>query len=272
MPLPNGFSPWEHLQDQVQRQHNKLVRAYFSGQPDDDISTPKRSLKHACIIQESDTTAMVQMRMWLFEVTVGHASSLHPPIYGMPVYEMQSTWKFRPQIKMHFIESSEDVEQGYSPLTGEVSIRLMDEKSEDITRAKAERYATKIKQLFATPLFQWKKGWHKCLYLDLEHGYDFRLLVVSKAEGKRIIEQTLDIQGHSPQWNLLQYQENESPASAYPANPGTWRLYGKTRKKPRKRGRGTVRFRYADLHIWGLQNALTLVDATHRKKRAILTV
>lgn len=272
MALPDGFSPWEHLQDQVMRQHNKLVRAYFSRQPDNDISTPKRSLKHACMIQESDTTAMVQMRMWLFEVTVGHASSLHPPIYGMPVYEVQTSWKFRPQIKLHFQEKSSDVEQGYWPLTGEISMRLMDEKSEDMSRTKAERYATKIKQLFATPLFEWKKGWVKCLYKDLERGYDFRLLVVSKAEGKRIVEQALDIQGHSPKWDLFSSQENESPASAYPNNPGNWRLYGKIRKKPRKRGRGTVRFRSAELHIWGLAEPLTLVDATRRKRRAILIV
>ncbi|MBN3959253.1 hypothetical protein [Nostoc sp. NMS8] len=98
MPLPDNFSEFEHLQDLVRLEHNKAVKAYFKNQEDDDISTPKASLKHACLIKDEDTAAMTQMRLWLFEITIGHAQSLQTPIYGIPVQELQRESKFRPQI------------------------------------------------------------------------------------------------------------------------------------------------------------------------------
>ncbi|WP_235526567.1 hypothetical protein [Nostoc piscinale] len=58
MPLPEGFSEWENLQDLVRLEHNKSVRAYFKNQPDEDVSTPKRRLKHTCIMKDDDTATM----------------------------------------------------------------------------------------------------------------------------------------------------------------------------------------------------------------------
>ncbi|MFM6722922.1 MAG: hypothetical protein ACKPJF_00415 [Dolichospermum sp.] len=75
MPLPQGFNEWEHLQDQIRFHHNKLVDSYFKNQGNEDISTPKASLKHACKIKDSDSAAMTQIRLWLFEVTAGHSQS-----------------------------------------------------------------------------------------------------------------------------------------------------------------------------------------------------
>jgi predicted dinucleotide-binding enzyme len=66
MPLPEGFSEFEHLQDLIRLEHNKVVRAYFKNQADNDISTPKAGLKHACLIKDDDSAAMTQMRQWLF--------------------------------------------------------------------------------------------------------------------------------------------------------------------------------------------------------------
>ena len=39
---------------------------------------------------------MVQMRMWLFEVTAGHLDSILPRFYGMPIEEFQRDRRFRP--------------------------------------------------------------------------------------------------------------------------------------------------------------------------------
>jgi hypothetical protein len=72
------------------------LRDYFRNQPDNDISTPKPSLKHACKIKDEDTAIMVQMRMWLFEVTAGHLDSILPRFYGMPIEEFQRDRRFRP--------------------------------------------------------------------------------------------------------------------------------------------------------------------------------
>lgn len=43
MPLPENFSEFEHLQDMLICDHNKVVRKYLKNQDDDDISTPKSS-------------------------------------------------------------------------------------------------------------------------------------------------------------------------------------------------------------------------------------
>ncbi|WP_235526642.1 hypothetical protein [Nostoc piscinale] len=104
MPLPEGFSEWENLQDLVRLEHNKSVRAYFKNQPDEDVSTPKRRLKHTCIMKDDDTATMTLMRMWLFEITCGHAQSLQRPVYGIPWQEFQFDRTFKPQIKLYFLE------------------------------------------------------------------------------------------------------------------------------------------------------------------------
>ena len=36
MPLPDNFSPWEHLQDQIRLIHNREVADYFRDAADDD--------------------------------------------------------------------------------------------------------------------------------------------------------------------------------------------------------------------------------------------
>ncbi|MHC5772098.1 MAG: hypothetical protein ACYTXI_42620, partial [Nostoc sp.] len=63
MPLPEGFSEWENLQDLVRLDHNKAVTSYFKNQEDNDISTPKARLKHTCLIKDEDTATMTLMRM-----------------------------------------------------------------------------------------------------------------------------------------------------------------------------------------------------------------
>ncbi|WP_017314925.1 hypothetical protein [Mastigocladopsis repens] len=185
MPLPEGFSEWENLQDLVRIEHNKAVRAYFKNQADDDISTPKARLKHSCLIKDDDTVAMTQLRMWLFEVTVGHTQSLQTPTYGIPVQELQRETQFKPQVRLYFQEKLDPTltDSKYNRVRAEITFRLMNETSETIGRPKAESLAREIKNLFANPVFTWDKGWYKATYLDLEHGYDLRLLVKSKTEG-----------------------------------------------------------------------------------------
>lgn len=271
MPLPEGFNSWEHLQDQVRIAHNKAVQLYFKNQPDDDISTPKRSLKHACLIQDIDTVPMVQLRMWLFEITVGHASSIQTPIYGIPVQEYQSEVKYRPQIKLFFIEplDSEVHHSGIRQVQGEITFRLMNESSESINRSDAERFATIIKNELATPPFIWEKGWYKSTYLDAEHGYSLRLLVKSKAEAEKIVRKVLSIQNHSFSYEYFQFIEHERN---YPIIPGTHRVYGQTAKKPRQRPRANVRFSYAQLYIWGRMKPVNLVSVGGRLQSVIQRV
>lgn len=271
MPLPENFSEFEHLQDTIRRDYNKAVRAYFKNQADDDLSTPKSSLKHACLIKDDDTATMTLMRMWLFEITVGHAQSLQTPVYGIPVQELQSNAKFKPQVKLYFKEAyDEEVHKDGTPQArGEITFRLMDETSETISRTKAEQLAKAIKQEIATPVLVWEKGWFKSTYLDTERGYDLRLLVKSKVEGERIVKKLLTIQNHTFNSDYFQFVDHNR---SYPINPGTHRVYGHTVKKFRTRPRADLKFCYAQLLIHGQIKPVNLVSVGGRLRSVIETV
>lgn len=261
MPLPEGFSEWEHLQDQIRRVHNKQVNDWFRGVDNDDISTPRGSAKHACLIKDNDTSTMVQLRQWFFSVTVGHAQSFHPPLYTIPSLAFQDHAKFKPQISLYFAEDYDDVDAGETRVTGEIGIRLMRETEATLTEADVKSYANKIKSLFATGGgFTWRKGRYMFSYTETEKGYRLQILAASEAEAKRIIEQVLDIQSHTPNWDNLNKSEAINSASKYPTVPPRKTILGKSRKMPRRRPVASVKFQYALLHIYGLPNPIVLVD------------
>ena len=270
MPLPNNFSEWEHLQDQIRRIHNKQVRDYFSDiSVDDDLATPRSSLRHACLMKNEDTSVMTQLRLWLFEVTAGHAKSLQPDIYGLPVTTFQQRYTFAPQVQLYFLEPATQTESGYPQVEGEISFRLTEPEYENVTPTEARNLARRIKSVLATPPFVWKKGRVICRYIDVKKGYDFRLFVLSESEGKRVIEQVLDIRNHAPDWENLTVSESRRN---FPITPPSKTIYGKSRKMPRPRPRADVKFRYAALHIHGLPNAVTLVSTGGSRKKALETV
>lgn len=270
MPLPSNFSEWEHLQGQISRLHNRMVRDWFNDAPDDDISTPRGSLKRACLIQDNDTIPLVQLRLWLFEVTFNHAKAFHPPLYTIPSMAYQDECKFKPQVSLYFLEDLNDVEPGYNPVSGEISIRLMNKTSENITMTEVQAYANRIKTAFAgTSSFVWRKGKVMCTYTDTERGYRLQLLCRDKAEGRRVIEQVLDIQQHAPDWKNMNVNENEEASSRYPTLPPTERILGKTVRLPRRRPIAEVRFQYAVLHVWGNGNPIVLVDRSGNYRNPI---
>ncbi|BAY77952.1 hypothetical protein NIES25_44220 [Nostoc linckia NIES-25] len=269
MPLPEGFDEWENLQDLIRLEHNKAVQAYFKNQEDNDISTPKKRLKHTCLMKDSDTSTMTLMRMWLFEITCGHAQALQRPVYGIPWHDLQTERTFKPQIKLYFLEpyNFNSHGDGTPQAEGEITFRLMNESSESINRTNAETLARAIKNVFATPPFTWNKGHFKCTYSDKERGYELKLLVTSKAEGERIVRAVLDIQNHPFDRDFLQYIDNDR---TYPANPGTHRVYGRQVKKIVRRRTADVKFRYAQLLIWGRQNPVNLVAVSGSRLRSVI--
>lgn len=257
MPLPETFNDWEHLQDTLRLWHNKAVRQYFKNTKADSLETPKESLRVACEMKDSDTSTMTLMRMWLFEVTAGRLQSVQAPIYGIPVQELQRDVVFKPQVKLVFKEprDSDMTDRNY-PATGEISFRLMNESSSTMNRSKAEILAASIKREFTNPTFIWEKGWYKYTYKDIERGYNLSLLVKSKEEGIRIARKILEIQNHPFSDDNQQYIEHDK---TFPLNPGTHLVYGSNIKKPVKRPRVDVKFRYAQLLIHGRVNAINLV-------------
>lgn len=271
MSFPSNFDEWENLQDLVRKDHNKAVRNYFKNQPDNNISTPKARLKHTCLIKDKDTAIMTLMRMWLFEITVGRAQSIQAPVYSTIELDELAGVKFKPQVQLFFQESqtASTYDPEYYPIKGEISFRLMDETSASMTRKKAESLALNIKKKFANPLFVWEKGWYYCSYRDLERGYQLKLLVKNKAEGEKVVKRVLEIQGHTFDADFFQFSEHER---TYSPVPSTSEIYGKTRKNKRVRPRADVKFRHAKLLIYGLNNAINLVDAGGRLRSVIIRV
>jgi hypothetical protein len=267
MPLPEGFSEFEHLQNLIRLEHNKDVRAYFKNQADDDISTPKASLKHACLIKDEDTATMTQMRQWLYEITIGHAQSLQAPIYGIPVADFQRDVAFKPQVKLYFRERYTNLTNRTAPGRGEICFRLMNESAQTYTRAKAEGMARDIKREFTSPIFVWEKGIHYYYYRDLERGYDLRLLVKSKAEGERVARAVAGIQAHPFESNSVDFMDTDK---LYPSNPGTQFVYGRQVKKPVQRPVLDVRFRHAQLFLNGRQTVINLVSTPESALRSVI--
>lgn len=264
MALPQGFSEFEHLQDTIRKVQNKIVKEEFSDLGDDDwepnISTGRASLRQACTLKDEDSADMLQMRLFLYYVILRKAKDLHPAIYGIPTTSFQEQRKFKPQIMLFFQEDASDVEPGYSPVTGEISFRIMNEESDTLSMSKVQTFANKVKSAFATPSFVWRKGKELFSYTDWKKGYQLQLLCRSVTEAKTVVEQVLDIQGDSPDWKKLAINSNAEPASAYPTIPQSEHILGKTRKLPRRRPIADVRFQYALLHVHGLPNSICLVD------------
>ncbi|MEA5619514.1 hypothetical protein VB711_16945 [Cronbergia sp. UHCC 0137] len=260
MPLPEDFDSWTHLKDMVQKHHNKLVKKYFKNTPDDDISTAKGGIKKGCIIEDEDTVNYVLMRMWLFEITAGHAQSIQAPIYGMPVQEFQRDTKFNPQVYLYFSQTErnddDDNSDVVTPAKGTITFKIKDETSATWTRAKSETLARQIKEEFATPPYIWKKGWFKCTYQDIEEGYDLRPLVFSRAEGVELVRKVLSIRNDVYNDDNFQFIAHDK---VYSPNPGTHTVYGRVSKKPVKRPRIDVKFTHAQLHLYGRYKPVNLV-------------
>jgi hypothetical protein len=256
MGLPEKFSEWEHLQDQVRRYHNKEVNLFFKNTNSDNFSTPKEHLKHACLMKDDDTAEMTLLRKLLFEFDAGHAQSLQAPIYGIPVNDFQGEVTFKPQVHLHFQERYPYIADRIRPVRGLISFRIMNETGGTWNRSKSEALAKDIKREFGNPVFVWEKGKYIYYYKDTENGYRFQLYVKSKSEGERVTKAVLAIRGHSFNDDLSDYVENNRN---YPNNPGNHTIYGQSVPKPIRRPTADVRFRYAQLMLHGRTKVINLV-------------
>ena len=269
--LPPNFSPYEHLQDTCKRAYNRLILQHFNDVADDaDLSVPRASLKLACTHLENDSLAATMLRIMIFEMTLRGSSSLQPAIYGIPVQEFEASTKYLPQIKLFFLEDFQDVDAGYQPVQGEVTLRVSGNAGANLTMAEVQVFAQRIKQVFATPPFIWRKGWDKYTYRDRAEGIDLRILARSEVEAKRLIEAVLDIRPTTPDWSNFKSHIDDNPSANYPVNPGNRVILGQSRRIYRKRPRADVRFRYATLNIQGLPNPINLVDLSGTRSTPIV--
>jgi hypothetical protein len=212
-------------------------------------------------LKDTDNGFLTIGRLFLYYFILRKTRDLVHPVYGSVIGGDAPARRHRPQITLYFQEDYNDIEPGYAPVTGEISIRLMNETAQTLTEANLRTYATKIKTSFTTGGgFVWRKGKESSSYTDWERGYQLQLLVRDKTEGKRLVEQVLDIQSHSPDWKKFNRSENDEPSLAFPTVPGNQTILAKSRKKPRKRPIADVRFQYATIKIDGLPHPIPLVD------------
>lgn len=269
------YNEWEHLQSTVMQAYNRIVRDEFNDVDDDDgISTPRSSLKVACLVKDDDSAPMVAIRMAFFYMTCRKAQDLQRPIYGIPVGTFDEVRKYRPQIVLHFVEPYDetDTAEGYQPVYGQTSFRLMNETSQSITEAELTAIGNRLKTQFgAGGGFIWRKGRNQVTYNNPEDGFGLQIACISEAEGKRVVDAVTRVAGKTVDPTKQNYKENSAPAEAFPANPGTQTILGKSRKKPRKRPVANVQFRYATCLVHGLPNPIILYDKTGRYRNALVT-
>lgn len=280
--VPNGANlgdDWEQLQDVLMWVHNRRVIQEFRDLSPIDSDWPvnldsqRGRLRWACTIKENDSALIVGLRLFLFYVILQQAAALQVPIYGIPVPGYQESRKFKPQLQLYFLEDYQDVAEGYSPVSAEINVRLMNETNETLTEAEVLQYAQRVRSNFAVGSgFVWRKGKILASYTDRERGYKMQLLVRTEAEARRVIEQVLDLQNHTPNWEKLNISQNQNETIRYPILPPTERILGRNRRMPRARPIADVRFVSAYLHVHGLPNPIVLVDRSMRHRNPIVSV
>lgn len=276
MPLPEPFSDVEHFQMVIRKYVNKLIREDFkdladeAGNWDPNVTTTRGSMRQALTHEDSDPLQLTIGRLFLYYFVYGKAKALMPDIYGIPNTSFDQIRIYRPQVALYFSDKETPSDHVHKRTSGTISFRLMDETSTTISQTRVNNLANKIKALFTTPNnFVWQKGKLMVSYTDKEKGYQLQLLVKDKFEGRKIIEQVLDIQSHTPDWKYMNSDESEDPLAKYPNTPGNQTILGKSYPKPQQRRVADVRFRYATLAIHGRPKPINLVDTTYTRQNVL---
>jgi hypothetical protein len=258
----------ELFQSFCQRYINRLVKEHFrdvSGDDPDDLSrsSPRSLIKRICLHKDNDplTLSIGRLLIWWVE-----ARGLFDEfIYGIPSTDFEIKYTYYPQVQLHFREDRyEATDNDRVPIRSTISFRW---RENDYTEANITALKNKIKADFVTPPFSFSKGRECWTYWDDLKGYRFTVYVQNEVQAKKIISQTIGIQDTEvPDWdNKLREHKNNVNYS----NPGTVRVMGETRRKPRKRPVGTVKFAYAELFIPGVTKPIILIDRTGNKNAAL---
>ena len=255
---------WQNLKSFLRKAYNREVNEWFRDIPDPvpDNSTSRKQAKRACLILPKESQNMALMKVLSFRFIVQRVH-LRPNVIGQSKGSADPQRKYKPQIFFEFKEDEGDVDPDYEAVEGRISYRLMDETSETITKAKLTQIANRIKAEFGVNNgYVWRKGKDLASYIDKAKGYQFQLLVRSKADAKEIISKVLDTNGDTPDWKKLSYKESDQPTEAYPIIPENMSVMGSLVKQPRIRPIAEVRFQYAYCSIWGKNAPVTLYDAS----------
>jgi hypothetical protein len=247
---------------------NRTVKEHFKDVTNDDSDTlsrsvPRQLIKRICLHKDKDPMILTVGRLLIWWV---EARGLFDEfIYGIPSTDFEITHTYYPQVKLHFREDKYEAStNSRRPARSEVSFRW---RQDDYSTVNINLLATKIVADFANPPFFFKQGKKLFSYVDKTKGYFFNVTTEDETDAKKIIEQVIKIQDNAePDWeNKLKYHEDKINYLL----PGTVRVLGDTKAKPKKRPTATVKFAYAELFIPGLTKPIILVDRTGTKIGAL---
>lgn len=272
MALPPNFSSWEHLQQVIMQVQNKIVRDEFNDLGDEtwdeEITTPRGSLRTACTLRDGDSAIETQLKLDLFYKCLGKGKVFHPAIYGIPISSYQVLRKHKPQIHLWFKETTIP-KSNADPLQSYITFRIMDES---FTLAELTPIANRIKAEFTTGGgYLWRKGRKMCTYTDKEKGYQLQLLCIDESEGKRVVTSVLSIQNDVPRWTKFNIVKNDDELARFPDQPPNKIILGKSVEQPRERPVHSSRFRFAEFTQHGLKTPITLCDRTGTRLYPLVT-
>lgn len=185
--------------------------------------------------------------------------------YILPEQEVIERAARRPQILMLFEQPKKELTENFPrAVVGRISFRLMDKNPKTIAKQDLEFYAGRIKTLFGgeTP-FIWERGKGLYTYLDQIKGYRLQVLAANEQAAKKVMEQILDVQSHSPDWTeCFNAHTSPTPEAKYDDTPGKTIILGESYREPRRRPRVTMVFWKAEIHIPGIAGNTLLCDRT----------
>jgi hypothetical protein len=193
MSLPPNFAHWEHLQDMLRRDHNRIIAHYFrdlgeSWEP--EIYTSRGALRMACTLDDKDTAIQTLLRLYFFYDVLRYGKRDLGIFYGVPSEQFQEAVEGRPQVFFYFSQDEAAVAEGQVRVKAEYSFRLMDETSASMTPAKALTLARNIKEHFimGNTGLTFTKGKTIYKYYDEPKGYRLRLYGSNENDAEDLIK------------------------------------------------------------------------------------
>lgn len=264
---------WEFLQSWLMRpgSYNGAVKKYFADVNDADDSnvSGRAASREACLIKDSDSALLALHRRlnFYFEVLEAH---LKPEIFAVPPEDRRIVRANQPKVTLVFRQDRDTVVQGKQPLKGEISFRIMGQKSPQISMVEINTFASKIRSEFiAGNGYLWHRGKSLYSYTEWERGYQFELLCNTETQAKELVKKVLSIQNHAPVWKCFNTVSNDVPNEAYPNVTDTVYVLGEPVKVPQLRAEKVVRFAYATIHLPPAKPR-TLIDRTNRRANPLV--
>ncbi|MGD1863316.1 MAG: hypothetical protein ACFB0D_02050 [Phormidesmis sp.] len=252
-------SEWEHLQSVLMRVQNKRVREGFRIDiPDDDITTPEGSLRHACTLKDTDTAAMTQLRLELFYTIREENSRSLPDIWAVPDFTPDVYNELKPQVIISWAEKTDDwkARGAKRRKTMRTSFRLMDETSATLTESNIRQLRDKIAITFPRT-YKFKTGRYKVSYMDKPKGYSLIIAPHQLPKGDTFIKDILSIRGDT--FEDDKRSQNNRTGTNYRTPRYVQTVEGRL-ELPERRQIAEVYLDKVELNVYGLQKNLMLID------------